>query len=433
MSRDPAVGVPWVEGGKSERSRTVLLIGNYPPPFGGVPKHLAELVPTLVAAGWTTHIFSPGRGDDLSGPGFVVHRDRRGPVHRRVGFLPLPLWAGRPGVAARVRTFRRMMPARTWLRALSLFAVADHIGRRHPPDLVAAYNLLFGAPVAAMVASVYEVPLIVTNFGEIYSHEPQARAHRRFIEHLTRTATLTTLSRHCAESYHALDLSPPVEVLPYGVDTRRFAERGTALLVRRELGFEAEDRIALFVGRLIPDMGLDTVLRATPGILGSVERARIVVAGADGALRTHAAEVAAASDGRVRLVVDVPEADLPRYLWAADVLMAPTQGRRACGSLAALEAMAAGRPVVAANVGGIPEIVADHDTGILVPPGNPAALATAVASLLADPARASEMGRRGVARVRALFDIRTTNAAIEHLFRRVTARRSSPDSPGARH
>jgi glycosyltransferase involved in cell wall biosynthesis len=282
-----------------------------------------------------------------------------------------------------------------------------------------------------MVAAAHDVPLIVTNFGEIYSHASQARAHRRFIDHLTRTASLTTLSRHCADSYHALDLSPPVEVLPYGVDTSRFAARGMEPSVRRELGFEAADRIALFVGRLVPDMGLHTVLRAAPAILGSAERARIVVAGTDGALRAHAAAVAAASLGRIRLVVDVPEADLPRYLWAADVLMAPTQGPRACGSLAALEAMAAGRPVVAANVGGIPEIVADHDTGILVPPEDPTALAAAVASLLANPARAAEMGRRGVARVRARFDIRQTNVAIEHLFRRVAARRNSPSSPGA--
>jgi len=71
----------------------------------------------------------------------------------------------------------------------------------------------------------------------------------------------------------------------------------------------------------------------------------------------------------------------------------------------AMEAMALGKPVVATSVGGVPEVVVDGQTGILVQPGDPAGLAAAVVEVLSDPARAEEMGERGRQRAAAHFDI----------------------------
>jgi glycosyltransferase involved in cell wall biosynthesis len=90
--------------------------------------------------------------------------------------------------------------------------------------------------------------------------------------------------------------------------------------------------------------------------------------------------------------------------------------------IAIVEAMAAGRPVVASNTGGIPEIVADGDTGLLVPPGNPTALAEAIASLLSDPARARAMGARGRQRVRERFLVETAVQRHQKLYESLLAR-----------
>jgi glycosyltransferase involved in cell wall biosynthesis len=81
--------------------------------------------------------------------------------------------------------------------------------------------------------------------------------------------------------------------------------------------------------------------------------------------------------------------------------------------------MAAGKPVVATRIGGIPEYVSDGVTGLLIPPDDSAALVGAVTSLLEAPARAVELGRRGRERVAELFDAERTSAAIEALFREV--------------
>jgi starch synthase len=149
----------------------------------------------------------------------------------------------------------------------------------------------------------------------------------------------------------------------------------------------------------------------------------VLIAGAAGELRDAVTRAVEQCGGRVAATENVPEGELASFFSAATLVVAPTLGARACGSLASAEAMAAGKPVVASRVGGIPEYVADGLTGLLIPPGDPRALADAVLMLLGDPARLEEFGRRGRERAAALFDGTRTNAALELLYREVAAHR----------
>ena len=90
--------------------------------------------------------------------------------------------------------------------------------------------------------------------------------------------------------------------------------------------------------------------------------------------------------------------------------------------LASLEAMAAARPVVATRVGGIPEVVVDGATGILVPPREPQAMARALSSLLDDPVRRAEMGARGRDRAQSVFDRRSHARALGAVYERALSR-----------
>jgi glycosyltransferase involved in cell wall biosynthesis len=145
----------------------------------------------------------------------------------------------------------------------------------------------------------------------------------------------------------------------------------------------------------------------------------VLIVGGSGELREEAERAAGRWAGRVSVVADASESDLPGCYAAATVVVAPTIGARACGSLASAEAMAAGKPVVATRVGGIPEYVGEGQTGLLVPPGDSDALVHAVVSLLGDRDRLSQLGHAGRERVRRLFDNERTNDAIERLFRDV--------------
>jgi glycosyltransferase involved in cell wall biosynthesis len=116
----------------------------------------------------------------------------------------------------------------------------------------------------------------------------------------------------------------------------------------------------------------------------------------------------------------VPNADLPPYYRAAAVSVIPSLEEGF--GIPAAEAMGCEVAVVASDAGGLPEVVEDGVTGLVVPRGDPAALARAIGSLLADPDRRREMGQAGRARALRLFDWDRTAEQFEQLYREVGAR-----------
>jgi glycosyltransferase involved in cell wall biosynthesis len=150
-----------------------------------------------------------------------------------------------------------------------------------------------------------------------------------------------------------------------------------------------EARVLLAVCRLEPQKGLDVAVRALPDIRVRHPGAELVVLG-EGPQRAELERLAAELQVPVHLLGRVP--DVAAWLRRADVLVHPARWEGF--GLALLEAMLASKPVVATNVSSIPEIVADGQTGLLVPPDNPAALAAAVTRLLDDPGTYGDEGRR---------------------------------------
>ena len=411
-------------GGGAGGAPGILLIGNYPPPFGGVPKHLEDLVPHLVRQGWDVHVLSGGTSGIRHERGFTVYKDPRPAPARRLGtagFLAGAALAGRAGPALAAA---RRLPLRTWAAAMTRVSLAARILAQRNIRVISAYNLVTGAPVGAIVAEMYRIPLVVTNLGEIYSHRDVIDRQLAMVRHITRVATvLTSLTRHCADSYHELGLTPPVRVLHYGIDRHRFARPDGGEALRARLAIPAGASVVLYVGRMIRDMGLHLLLAGIPALLAADPSIHVLVAGADGELRAEVEEAVGRWPGRVTSAVNVPEGELADYYAAATLVVAPTVGARACGSLASAEAMAAGKAVVAARVGGIPEYVSDGETGLLVAPGDAEALVGGVLSLLGDRSRLEHCGRRGRERVAELFDGERTNAALERLFRDVAGLR----------
>jgi glycosyltransferase involved in cell wall biosynthesis len=297
--------------------------------------------------------------------------------------------------------------------------LAADIIERHDIRVISAYNLLLGAPVGAIAAEMYRIPLVVTNFGEIYSHRTEIDRQIEMIRHVVRSAAaLTSLTRHCADSYRELGMSPDVKVLHYGIDHERFAG-GAGEATRRRLGLPPAADVVLYVGRLVRDMGLHVLLDGLPELLDRHPSVHVLIVGGSGNLRPDAERAAGKWGRRVVVVADASESDLPGCYAAATVVVAPTLGARAGGRRASAEALAARKPVVATRVGGIPEYVGEGQTGLLVPPGDSDALVHAVVSLLHDRDRLSQLGTAGRERVRRLFDNERTNDAIERLFRDV--------------
>ncbi|HEY2191658.1 MAG TPA: glycosyltransferase [Actinomycetospora sp.] len=210
-----------------------------------------------------------------------------------------------------------------------------------------------------------------------------------------------------------------VDVVPCGVDVDHFAPgpQPAGPLPR-----------ILTVSRLVPRKGVDTVIRALGRLTAAGPPPELIVAGGPtAATLDEDAEVArlraiAAAEGvadRVRFVGRVTPAGMPDLLRSADVV-ACLPAYEPFG-LVPLEAMACGRPVVAARVGGLADTVVDGHTGLHVPPGDPDAAARALGALLADPARAARLGRAGRARAEAHYGWDRVAAATAAVYRDVLA------------
>ena len=174
------------------------------------------------------------------------------------------------------------------------------------------------------------------------------------------------------------------------------------------------------VGRLAPEKGVDTLIRSLPEVFRAHPEVRVVIVG-DGPERS-ALEALAQSlglAGRVHFLGEQPDA--AALMTAMQVVAAPSRTENF--SLTIAEAMAAARPLVACNVGGIPEMVEDGVTGFLIPPDNPNALARRLADVLADPPRAGAMGAAGQRKAAAWSPARAAELT-EAVYRRAAGSRS---------
>jgi glycosyltransferase involved in cell wall biosynthesis len=274
--------------------------------------------------------------------------------------------------------------------------------RRTRPDIVHTHDdrpNIHGAPAARLAG----VPVVI-----------HTRHHQG--AHLSgRQRLLVRLVSSCDDRFVCIShdsrtwacrqgISPHrLRVLHNGIDLMRFAYRGPD-----PTGY------AVLVARLSPEKGIDVLLQAMSRMVPNQADFRVQIAG-DGPGRATLEQQARqlGVDGHVRFLGTVR--DVPELLAGARLFVLPSRTEGI--SLTLLEAMARGLPVVATNVGGNPEVVANGETGLLVPPDHPQELAQAIGQLWNSPDLGARMGERGRQRVCEQFDIKKMVAEYEALYR----------------
>lgn len=260
------------------------------------------------------------------------------------------------------------------------------------------------------------VPAIVTRRMD----RPVRRGWRTLLiyGHLTRrTAAISSAVADCLRAGGVAD--ERITVIPSAVDVARLGTTRSRAALRRELGAGEDDCAVLAMSNLVRRKGLDVLLAALAALRTKGVHPLVFIAG-DG--EEHAALVAQARelglDGQVRFLGR--RDDVGDLLAACDVFVLPS--RREGLGVAALEAMAAGRAVLASAVGGLRDAVVDERTGLLVPPDDAAALAAALARLVADGALRERLAAAGPARVAAGFLPEQMVDAYERLYGEVLGR-----------
>jgi glycosyltransferase involved in cell wall biosynthesis len=300
--------------------------------------------------------------------------------------------------------------------------------REHGGDVIHAHWAIPTGPAAVLAARKLQLPSVITmHGGDVYVNPEQGydfptrwyvRPALRWT--LRHAGALTAITEDCRQ--HALRAGAPAEHIRLvfnGTDLRRFSPEDN--------GSQGDARFGpnmIFACRqLFPRKGIRFLLEAAAALKPQFPDLKIVLAG-DGFERPElvrlAAELGIASD--VTFLGWVPNADLPQYYRAAAVSVIPSLEEGF--GIPAAEAMGCEVAVVASDAGGLPEVVENGVTGLVVPRGDAVALAQAIGSLLADPQRRRRMGQAGRARALRLFDWDRSAEQFEVIYREVVSRMS---------
>jgi glycosyltransferase involved in cell wall biosynthesis len=321
---------------------------------------------------------------------------------------------------------RRLSDPRALIRLLRLV-------RRERIDLLHAHGQ-DASILAALARCLCGFPLVITRH---VMEEPAASRRQRLRARAAcaafrRADAVVAVSRAVAGRLAELSGLPrqAIHVIPNGIELERFDR--AAPEARQQVAVGPDELVILVPAALRDGKGHEVLLRALPALRARVPAVRVLFAGAGEREATLRREARGAGDAVCFLGL---RTDIPDLLSACDLVVLPS-ATRADGTVeealptVLLEAAAGGRPVVATRVGGVEEIVQDGRTGLLVPPGDAAALAGAMAALLLDRQRARMFGRAGRGLARTRFGIATLARRTLQLWDRVAALRSA--QPAAR-
>lgn len=352
--------------------RILHLYKDYFPVLGGIENHIRLLAEGQVARGHEVTVLVTSLGPrtelhEMAGVR-VIKAARVATLASAPLSLALPLW------------LRRLQPDVT------------HLHFPYPVTEVA--NWLVGRGRRTVVTYHSDV---VRQKGLLLLYAPLMRHILRRVDRIIATSPAYI---------HSSDVLAPLAarctVVPPGVETARFAAPADPPAVAAVRARWGPGPRLLFVGKHRYYKGLDDLIRALPALPG----VRLMAVG-EGAMtpvwQALAVELGVAE--RVHFPGEIPDGELPLYFQAADLFVLPASHRSEAFGLVLVEAMAAGLPVVTTELSTGTSWVNRHgETGLVVPPRDPTALARAIAELLADDARRAALGRAAQARAVAEFN-----------------------------
>lgn len=411
--------------------RVLMLTSSYPKFRGDTTAPFVESIATHIAAAQSAsaqnvevHVVLP------------EHRElKRGALEDGIYFHPYK-YAPRPawtlwGYAEALRgdvQLKRGVYALAPLAVASSFNTMMRLTGREKFDVVHAHWVLPNAPAAALVAQLRHLPLVVSMHGsDVFMAEKNrafgATARRCF----DRAAWITSCSDELMQRALVLGADErKTELIPYGADAKAFhVDPNRAAQVRAKFHLQPGDVMILAVGRMVYKKGFEFLIGAMPQILQQAPNARLVLVGyGDLAQELESRARALGLNGHVTFAGRVPREEIASYFGASDILSVPSV-RDDAGNVdglpnVVLEGMAAGKPIVASNIAGFPDVIEEGASGLLVPEKNSAAIAGAIVRLAQDTGLRERLGAHGRAQVHDTLNWQNVARKFIRVYDRVT-------------
>jgi glycosyltransferase involved in cell wall biosynthesis len=384
----------------------ILVLTSTYPRFEGDPTapFMEPLVRNTAALGHEVHLVVPENRDwarPATEGGVYYHPFRYSP---RRTWTP---WGYAQSLREGVRLNRSLVALAPMVFVAAVRACRAVL-RRTAIDVVHAHWVIPNGPMAAAAVGRNGPPLVITVHGSDVTMASRSRWLQPPARYsLRRASAVTAVSQYMLDAVGALGAAPgTLEVIPLGVDLSGFhpdAEAGRQ--IREQLRIGSEQAMVLGIGRLVAWKGFDYLIEAASLVAAQSADVRFVIAGAGDTRSALERQVDRLGlRDHVEFVGAVDRSKVAAYYAAADIVAVPSI-RHEAGFVeglgyVALEALASGTPIVASDVGGLPEVVRDGETGILVEDRNPDELARAILTLSQDHDLRNRLGRG--ARARAL-------------------------------
>jgi glycosyltransferase involved in cell wall biosynthesis len=408
----------------SKNSLRLLLVGTYPPPFGGIATHFVSLVPGLKSMG----------AENIA---IVSFKDEESVIENRDFTLY--------NYNVKKQTWCLLNPFEWPLFLMTIFSLGKHgigfktiviesvkailvnrIAKKHSSNVASFYqsNLHFEIiPLSKLWKK--RRAIVLTVFGEYYENtELLNKFDKLFCEILETPSYVTSSSRHCASSFKMINVEREIEPVYYGVNLSDVTSLELRRSFRESHNIAEADTLVLFMGRFSVEMGFDSVLGSVPALLQNNSTIKFLFAGQRAELSDKAEELAGQYPENVFIIHNVPFNKQSEIFSASDLLLAPTFNQRACMGMAIKEAMAAGLAVIGSNGGGISEAIVDDETGFLIDLDingmiDKESFVEKIKFLVDNPEVRKNYGDRGRVRAENIFSVEKTNAKMMEIFLKV--------------
>ena len=293
---------------------------------------------------------------------------------------------------------RLLIPFFILSEVFSTFALVG----RNKFNLLHAHWVIPQGFIAALIKKIYGVPYIVTaHAGDVFP--VKSRFLRVFARFALRNADYCTVnSDYTKNSVTKILPLKNIKIIPMGVDVGVFNKSGKSKAVRKKLSISG--KFILSVGRLAEKKGVIYLIMAMPAVLKQYPDAKLVIVGEGSekdALKKKVLELNIKKS--VIFAGNVKNNKLPDYYKSADVFVGPSiitkSGDTEGLGIVFLEALSAGTPAIGSNIGGIPDIIKDKKTGLLVEQKSPVKIADAIIEVLSNKGLAETLAKNGKAHV----------------------------------
>jgi len=397
----------------------ICMIGSLPPPYGGVSTHCYYLSEELAKDGIQIHFLDTAAGEKKQIPARVFYDQ-----FQRMNFFLLPfILLIKPGYLHFLFQLVRILGIsriRNIEYALSIIRFLSMLHKENNLDLIHSHHAGIRSLAALLFSKYHRIPFVMTVHGAEITLDENWQREKRMISHLLQqTKHVISVSQFTASYLTQRGFQGNPYIIPNGIDVEKFrVPRVDLIKLKQKYHIPEKRQLLLYVSSFKKWKGPDIFIHALKKLKDPFYA---IMIGRDLGYLQYCQELASEFQlsGKIKFLTNLPEEEVIGFYHLANIFIFPTKVPSEGFGIVAIEAMAAGTPVIASKIAAIPEIVRDGETGLLFEPGNPDELASKIELLLSDVELYERLRKNGFRLIKSSFTWSKISKKVARLYHEI--------------